>query len=85
MTSVRDGRELAGLALAETIDATQVLSEGALGGNTEPSIRSARVSLSTPGWRSQRHGFSGFRRQLTGQWAQPYGTFVRRAGPLPIR
>jgi hypothetical protein len=45
MTSAEDKRELAGLTLAETIDAMQVLSEGALATDIEPSIRSARVKL----------------------------------------
>jgi hypothetical protein len=38
-------RELAGLSLAETIDAMQVLSEGALARRMEPGILSARVRL----------------------------------------
>jgi mono/diheme cytochrome c family protein len=45
MTSVEDKRELAGLTLAETADAMQVLSEGSLGSDTEPSIQLARVRL----------------------------------------
>ena len=45
MTSTEDKRELAGLSLAETIDAMQVLSEGALATPIEPAIRSARVRL----------------------------------------
>ena len=38
-----DMRELAGLSIAETIDAMQVLSEGALARQIEPAILSARV------------------------------------------
>jgi len=45
MTRVDDKRELAGLSLAETIDAMQVLSEGSLARHTEPGILSARVRL----------------------------------------
>jgi hypothetical protein len=45
MTSAADKRELAGLSLAETIDAMQVLSEGSLATHTEPGILSARVRL----------------------------------------
>ena len=45
MTRVADMRELAGLALAETIDAMEVLSEGALAGRVERGVLSARVSL----------------------------------------
>ena len=41
----RDKRELAGLSLAETVDAMQVLSEGSLRRQIEPSILSARVRL----------------------------------------
>ena len=44
-TSVEDARDLAALALAETIDANEVLSEGALARNREPGILSARVHL----------------------------------------
>ena len=45
MTRTADMRELAGLSLAETIDAMQVLSQGALAGPIEPGILSARVRL----------------------------------------
>ena len=45
MSKNDDMRELAGLALAETIDAMQVLSEGALARRIEPGILSARVKL----------------------------------------
>jgi serine/threonine protein kinase len=45
MSSAEDKRELAGLTLAETVDAVQVLSEGALATDIEPSIRLARVKL----------------------------------------
>ena len=45
MTRTDDMRELAGLSLAETIDAMQVLSEGALARRIEPGILSARVRL----------------------------------------
>ena len=45
MASTDDMRELAGLSLAETIDAMQVLSEGALARRIEPGILSARVRL----------------------------------------
>ena len=45
MTAAADMRELAGLSLAETIDAMQVLSEGSLAKQVEPRILSARVRL----------------------------------------
>ena len=45
MTSVTDLRELARLSLAETVDALEVLSKGALATLNEPAIRSARVKL----------------------------------------
>ena len=45
MTRIEDMRELAGLSLAETIDAMQVLSQGALAGGIEPALMSARVRL----------------------------------------
>jgi hypothetical protein len=45
MTSAEDKRELAGLTLAETFDAMQVLSEGSLATDIEPSIRLAQVKL----------------------------------------
>ena len=45
MTRTDDMRELARLSLAETIDAMQVLSEGALARRIEPGILSARVRL----------------------------------------
>jgi hypothetical protein len=45
MTSADDMRDLARLSLAETIDAMQVLSEGALESHLEPGILSARVKL----------------------------------------
>jgi cytochrome c peroxidase len=45
MTSVVDRRDLARLSLAETIDALEVLSEGALSTNSEPAIRSALIEL----------------------------------------
>lgn len=38
-------RELAGLSLAEAIDATQVLSQGSLARRIEPGLRSARARL----------------------------------------
>jgi hypothetical protein len=40
-----DARELAGLALAETVDAIKVLSDGALAKSLEPSILTARANL----------------------------------------
>jgi len=45
MTSAADSRDLARLSLAETIDALEVLSEGALSTNSEPAIRSALIEL----------------------------------------
>ena len=45
MTKAADSRDLARLSLAETIDALQVLSEGALAADSDPAIRSARVKL----------------------------------------
>jgi hypothetical protein len=45
MTSAADLRDLARLALAETIDALEVLAEGALATNSEPAIRSALIEL----------------------------------------
>jgi cytochrome c peroxidase len=45
MTNEEDARDLAALALAETIDAIQVLSEGALAKSQEPGILSARAHL----------------------------------------
>ena len=45
MRTADDMRELARLSIAETIDAMQVLSDGALQGPVEPAILSARVRL----------------------------------------
>jgi hypothetical protein len=45
MPNLADARDLAQLALAESIDAIEVLSEGALAGNVEPGILSARANL----------------------------------------
>jgi cytochrome c peroxidase len=45
MTKAADLRDLARLSLAETIDALEVLSEGALASNSEPAIRSALTEL----------------------------------------
>ena len=45
MTRVADLRDLARLALEETRDALQVLSEGALATHSEPAVRSARLKL----------------------------------------
>jgi cytochrome c peroxidase len=45
MTSEEDAHDLARLALAETADATKVLSEGALAASVEPAILSARANL----------------------------------------
>ena len=45
MPGAADRRELATLALAETIDASQVLAGGALSGQKDPAIRSARARL----------------------------------------
>ena len=45
MTRAADSRDLARLSLAETIDALEVLSEGALSPNREPAIRSAQIEL----------------------------------------
>jgi cytochrome c peroxidase len=45
MTGAADLRDLARLSLAETVDAIEVLSEGALATDDDPAIRSARVKL----------------------------------------
>jgi cytochrome c peroxidase len=45
MTKVADLRELARLSLAETVDALEVLSEGAFATRSEPAIRSAKTRL----------------------------------------
>ena len=45
MTRVADLHDSARLSLAETIDALEVLSEGALSTNSEPAIRSALIEL----------------------------------------
>jgi hypothetical protein len=45
MATDDDARELASLALAETVDAIEVLSEGALARTHEPGILSARAHL----------------------------------------
>ena len=45
MNRVADLRDLARLSLAETVDALEVLSEGALATNSEPAIRSARIGF----------------------------------------
>ena len=45
MTRVADLRDLARLSLAETEDALQVLTAGALAGSSESAIRAARVRL----------------------------------------
>lgn len=45
MSRPEDARELAGLALAETVDAIQVLSAGALAKSVEPDVLSARAHL----------------------------------------
>jgi hypothetical protein len=45
MTRAADLRDLSRLALSETVDALEVLCDGALGGPSEPSIRSARHKL----------------------------------------
>jgi cytochrome c peroxidase len=45
MNRVADQRDSARLSLAETIDALEVLSEGALKTDSDPAIRSARVKL----------------------------------------
>ena len=45
MTGEEDARELAALALAETVDAIEVLSEGALTDNHEAAIQAARAHL----------------------------------------
>ena len=45
MTEADDMRDLARLSLAETIDAMEVLSQGALAKEIEPSILSARAML----------------------------------------
>jgi cytochrome c peroxidase len=47
MSSPEDAGELAGLALAETVDAVQVLSDGALAKSVEPAVLSARAHLMT--------------------------------------
>jgi hypothetical protein len=45
MTDAADAQDLAGLGLAETNDAIQVLNEGALAKSAEPGILSARAQL----------------------------------------
>jgi hypothetical protein len=45
MAVVDDAQDLASLALAETIDAVEALSEGALARNREAGILSARSNL----------------------------------------
>jgi cytochrome c peroxidase len=45
MTRIADLHDSARLSLAETIDALEVLSEGALSTNSEPAIRSALIEL----------------------------------------
>jgi hypothetical protein len=45
MTGVADLRDLAKLALAETVDAVEVLSAGALAAHRDAAIRSARLKL----------------------------------------
>jgi cytochrome c peroxidase len=45
MSSSKDAVELAGLALAETVDAIQVLSDGALSKSVEPAVLSSRAHL----------------------------------------
>ena len=47
MPNLADARDLARLALAESIDATEVLSEGALAKNVEPGILFARANLTS--------------------------------------
>ena len=45
MTAEEDARELAALALAETVDAIEVLAQGALNNNNESAIQAARSHL----------------------------------------
>jgi cytochrome c peroxidase len=45
MSRVADLRDLAGLSLAETVDAIEVLSQGAFATQSEPAVRSARFRL----------------------------------------
>jgi cytochrome c peroxidase len=45
MTRVADLRDLARLSLAETVDALEVLSQGAFAKTSEPAVRSARTRL----------------------------------------
>jgi hypothetical protein len=45
MTRVADARDLARLSLSETVDALQMLSDGALARSREAAIRSARLRL----------------------------------------
>ena len=45
MTRVADLHDLARLSLAETVDALEVLSQGAFAKQSEPAIRSARIRL----------------------------------------
>jgi len=49
MASEADAHDLARLAYAETADAINVLSEGALAKNVEPGILSARANLLAAG------------------------------------
>jgi cytochrome c peroxidase len=45
MTRVADLRDMARLSLSETVDALEVLSDGALASRPEPAVRSARLKL----------------------------------------
>jgi hypothetical protein len=45
MTRAADQRDLARLSLAETVDALEVLSQGAFATQSEPAVRSARIRL----------------------------------------
>jgi hypothetical protein len=85
MTSAEDKRELAGLTLAETIDAMQVLSEGALATDISLPFDRRGSNCSTPGWRSMRRGSCRFRTRLITFLLWPYSNSVRRDRRLPIR
>ena len=85
MTRAADKRELAGLSLAETIDAMQVLSEGSLRRRIEPGIRSARVRLLAArlALEAARHVQVSQAIDRLLDWRQD--TCARRGRPWPIR
>ncbi len=86
MTSVADLRELARLSLAETVDAMEVLSEGALA-TTQSSLPFGPPgsNCSPPGWRSRWRSTCRFGGRSTTCWMWPSNSCVRRGRPWPIR